>query len=258
MQCLVQVTLCSLWRTDTHELAHGNHQRKRHREGVHGRQSRAQKLDSELARRPRRRARVHGVLRKHAQQDGPDKAAHAVHAPDVQGVVQVELLKDEDAVVADHSGNEAQDEGAPEGHVARARRDGGEAGDRADAGANEAGLLTPQAVNQEPEYHPRRARQLRVHCRCNRDSVAGDCRPRIEAKPAKPQHGSAQCHEGDVVWLLVDGVVMGDVPTANDHQRGKGGEPRGNVHHDAPGKVKDAPLLHEATTPDPVADRRID
>lgn len=44
------------------------------------------------------------------RQDGSDPAAHAMHAPDVQGIVEAELLDELTASVAEEGGHEAINE----------------------------------------------------------------------------------------------------------------------------------------------------
>ena len=142
-------------------------------------------------------------------------------------------------------------------HGTRGRR-GFVTGDRADADADEGGLLHLDPVDDHPDEERRRRGDLRVDRRKGAARAGRVVRAAIEAKPAEPKERRAEGDKGDVV-RLVGGLLLGDL-----HARAKavdgseGREAGGRVHDDAARKVPNAPASHPAAAPHPVAEGRVD
>ena len=142
---------------------------------------------------------VDGGGREDTEQDRSHDAADAVRRPHVEGVVPLHVLHELDGVVADRSGQEADDERRPGGDVAGTRRDAGQTGDRAGECADEARLAVDLPGDEQPGAHGDGAGDVGVHEGLRGDAVGRQSGAPIEAEPAEPEEGGAEADEGDVV-----------------------------------------------------------
>mmetsp|Transcript_83741 Transcript_83741/g.234631 ORF Transcript_83741/g.234631 Transcript_83741/m.234631 type:complete len:388 (+) Transcript_83741:475-1638(+) len=239
-----------------------------HHEGVHRAEDRGHDLLAELLPRACDRAGVDavgrgvrrhgavGAVRDRPQEDGAHEAAHAVHAPDIQGIVEAEDLPELAAAVAEQRGHHAQHKRSPRLNEARRRRHGRQARDGANAEAHEARPAETDPVDHEPEEQRHGGRDLRVHCCGHGDAARGQRGASVEAEPSEPEQRRAQGDEGHVVRQGVLLVLLRAF--AHQQEARKRREARGDVHHDAAREVLHAPLGQEAAAPDPVAPGRID
>mmetsp|Transcript_16631 Transcript_16631/g.22888 ORF Transcript_16631/g.22888 Transcript_16631/m.22888 type:complete len:516 (+) Transcript_16631:344-1891(+) len=210
------------------------------------------------SREPRafRRGALTGV-RKHAQQNCADEATHAMHTPDVQGVIEAQPPGILAARVAEHGGDNAQHEGPPGLDETGSGSHRGQACDGANAKAHELRPAKAVPVNAEPHQQCNGGCDLRIHCCCNCHAAARQRRAAVEAEPAEPQECRAKRHEGNVVRFR-GLAIRGRGTLAHHEQARQSGEARGNVYHNAACEVKDSPLRHPAAAPHPVAEGRVD
>ena len=236
-------------------------QRERDHEGVGGAAEARRHLLAEEGPATRGHAAADHVVAERAEQDRADEAAHAVHAPHVQGVVPGENLAQLHAAVAEGPRDRANQEGGPGPDEAGARGDGGQARDAAYAGADERRLAEVEPLNEHPDHHGHGRGDRRVDEGEDGLAVRGQGRATIEAKPAEPEHAGTEGDEGAVVRDLGDEALLlrRVLAGADGEDRGEGGEARRDVDDDAAGEVAHAPDGEEARgVPDPVDKGAVD
>mmetsp|Transcript_60608 Transcript_60608/g.149041 ORF Transcript_60608/g.149041 Transcript_60608/m.149041 type:complete len:332 (-) Transcript_60608:670-1665(-) len=141
-------------------------------------------------------------VREEAEHEGPEEAAHAVHAPHVERVVPLHHVAQDHAPVAEDGSCEPDEDGRPRAHKAGGGGDGGEARDGADAGADEGGLPDVEPLDGHPDAHGHRGCDRRVDKGEGRLGVGREGGPAVETEPADPEEAGAEGHEGPIVGHL--------------------------------------------------------
>ena len=244
-------------RNDGHDLLERLDGDVAHDEGVRGAADDGEELDAKQL------ASVTKVTSdlfsgKDADADRTKGTTHAVHGPDVESVIEIELLGELDAAVAPRHAKDTDDEGGPRLDESGSRSDGGETGDGADASTDEGRLTFHLPFEQEPAEESRRGGNLRVHSGESGGAVGTQRGAAVEAEPAKPEQAGTEGNERDVVRVGVELITFELLAVRQGKDGGEGGETGGGVHDDAAGEILDALLSHPATAPDPVAEREVD
>lgn len=195
---------------------------------------------------------------KDADADRTEGTTHTVHGPDVESVIEIELLGELDAAVAPRHAEDTDDEGGPRLDESGSRSDGGETGDGADASTDEGRLTFHLPFEQEPAEESRRGGNLRVHSGESGGAVGTQRGAAVEAEPAKPEQAGTEGNERNVVRIGVELITFELLAVRQGEDGGQGGETGGGVHDDAAGEILDALLSHPAAAPDPVAEREVD
>mmetsp|Transcript_85910 Transcript_85910/g.229178 ORF Transcript_85910/g.229178 Transcript_85910/m.229178 type:complete len:350 (-) Transcript_85910:588-1637(-) len=187
---------------------------------------------------------VDALVGQAAQQRAAQQAARAMHAPHVEGIVELEGLAQLDGGVAPRPRHAAHQEGGPRPDVARGAADGGQPTHQPDARAHQAGLAGVMLLDGEPGEHAGAGRDARVGQRVCRHSVRLAPRSAVEAAPAEPQDAHAERDEGAVVGGVGDEAVVlrVEVAASREQHGAQRRPPRSNVHHNAPREVPHAPL----------------
>jgi len=193
-----------------------------------------------------------------ADADRTEGTTHTVHGPDIESVIEIELLGELDAAVAPRHAEDTDDEGGPRLDVSSSRSDGGETGDGADAGTDEGRLTFHLPFEQEPAEESRRGGNLRVHSGESGGAVGSQRGAAVEAEPAKPEQAGTEGNERNVVRVGVELIAFELLAVRQGENGGERGEAGGGVHDDAAGEILDALLSHPTAAPDPVAEREVD
>lgn len=244
-------------RDDGHELLEHLDGDVTHDEGVRGAADDGEELDTkQLA--AVTEVTSHLFSGKDADADRTEGTTHTVHGPDVESVIEIELLGELDAAVAPRHAEDTDDEGGPRLDVSGSRSDGGETGDGTDASTDEGRLTFHLPFEQEPAEESRRGGNLRVHSGESGGAVGSQRGAAVEAEPAKPEQAGTEGNERNVVRVGVELITFELLAVRQGEDGGQGGETGGGVHDDAAGEILDALLSHPAAAPDPVAEREVD
>mmetsp|Transcript_5618 Transcript_5618/g.12744 ORF Transcript_5618/g.12744 Transcript_5618/m.12744 type:complete len:283 (+) Transcript_5618:125-973(+) len=139
------------------------------------------------------------AIGKNSQENRADEAAHAVHAPDIQGVVKASTFHELAKHVAAGARDDADDESTPGLDETCCRCHSGQASDRTHAEPHQGGPPTLEPIDHQPEEERHGGCDFRVYRRSHRSAAAGQGRAAVKAKPAEPQKSGAEGNEGHVV-----------------------------------------------------------
>jgi hypothetical protein len=197
--------------------------------------------------------RVEGFGCEEAQQHDPQRAPYAVHAPDIQRVIEANPVLERHGVVAHHTGDRPDERGGCGGDVAGRGRHRGQPGHRARQQAHELGFSGQHPVQPEPHDGREGCREIRIEERHRRRPVHAELAARVEAVPPEPEESRSQRDERDAVRL-----GAGFAPPAHVEHRRQRRHSGDVVHHDPAGEIQDAPLLEDAAAPDHVHEGEVD
>ncbi|MCY1287001.1 hypothetical protein D9M70_359840 [compost metagenome] len=194
-----------------------------------------------------------------AGQQGADDTADAMHAEGIQGVVVAQLaLQAGGAEVADHAGDQTDDQRTHRAHGTGGRSDGDQAGDHAGSDTQGTRLTVGQPLGEHPAQGGGGGGDLGDQHGHAGGAIGGYRGTGVEAEPADPQHGGAHQGVAQVVRRHRRGrVALALAQHQAAHQAGDTGV---DVHHGAAGEVQHAPVPHQGAVAAPhhVGDRRID
>mmetsp|Transcript_88047 Transcript_88047/g.222238 ORF Transcript_88047/g.222238 Transcript_88047/m.222238 type:complete len:234 (+) Transcript_88047:320-1021(+) len=152
--CHVEVTLMASLRSNADSNVQELQQDVGDYEGVCGANARTRRLHIELVEGALHCAGVDCSVRQHANQQCARETSHAVHAPDIQGIIQFCLLDCHHAEVANDGSREPDDEGASHSDIACGGRHRGQPGDCTNASPDEAWLFSIRHVHDDPPNEP--------------------------------------------------------------------------------------------------------
>ena len=187
---------------------------------------------------------------KEAGSQRAPSAAHAVHTPDGQGVVNLQLEQQFNCSVADNAGPNANDNRRHCTDKPGGRGNGYQAGHRAGGRADDAGPLAENPGHNYPGNHGGGSSGIGNHKGVNRYAIGGQGAAGVETEPAKPEQPGPQDYHRDVVGRH---RLFAKADALADNQRGgQGGDAGIDVYHCAAGKVQRAQAAQPATAPNPM------
>mmetsp|Transcript_68741 Transcript_68741/g.143565 ORF Transcript_68741/g.143565 Transcript_68741/m.143565 type:complete len:314 (+) Transcript_68741:149-1090(+) len=213
--------------------------------GHGGDELRQQQLEATTVEEPT----LHG---KAARQHGAEEATNAVAREGVQAVVDARGELEEGV---DHqSSDDSHGKGTDRGDEASSGSDDDEAHDSTGHRADGRPSLADKPLHQHPSDQASRS------CLVGIDQGQGGCavgrqgRASVEAGPSKPEEGSTQDDEGDIVRRLLRAFRA----RTQQPGQGEGGDGRALVHNCATSEILGTELLDPTTrAPDPMGDGRI-
>ena len=245
--------------TQPEELIDHLEDNKRHHEGIAHSSADADELPAQLARFPVNEASAASNRGdgKDARRERAPGAAHAVHADDIERVVQFQPDPQLDRAVAERSGADTNRDRRHRIDESCGRCNRHQASNSACCRPNCAGLAVELPAQEHPGHHCRRRRDEGDDEGVGRNAVRTERAACIKAKPAEPEQRRAQEHERDVVRLHRVFAVASALSV--EQRRHKSRSARVDVHDRSTGEVERAVLEQPAAvSPDPVGDRRID
>ena len=138
---------------------------------------------------------------------------------DIEGVVQRRPSPPSGDEVAEHTGDQTDDDGGHRADVPRGRRDRDETAHRSDRQSDRGRLALTNPVGHHPAHARAGCGQVRHDERVDGHGIRRERAPCVESEPAEPQERRAEHDVGNVV--RPDLRVWCDVLASSKHEGGR-------------------------------------
>ena len=204
-----------------------------------------------------RTVRIDRRRREEARRDGAPRAAEAMDAERIEGIIVAHFLfEHRHGEVADAAADEADQDSRHRLDKAGCRRDGDKARDAAGRCAEHRRLAAAHPLKEHPADRRGRCRALRSDEGICCEAVRAERRARIETEPAEPEKRRAEHRHRQIVRQ--HGRLAIALALANQHAEREARDTRENVDDEAASEVERAELREEAAAPDPMCHRVVD